>query len=129
MSHEFLVLAETGESEIACHKDFLHRKLSDTEIDFDADLQPIVDDYTSQYAATDEKRDLNAEAKLGEDLVNARGIEVGHIFNFGTKYSKPLALVEKGRLFLIKKCENRWCKIETGRYSGWIEKKRLKGRL
>ncbi len=90
MSHEFLILAETGESEIACHKDFLHRKLSDTEIDFDADLQPIVDDYTGQYAATDEKRDLNTEAKLGEDLVNARGIEVGHIFNFGTKYSKPL---------------------------------------
>ncbi len=90
MSHEFLILADTGESEIACHKDFLDRKLSDTEIDFESDLQPIVDSYTSQYAATDEKREADAEAVLGDDLVTARGIEVGHIFYFGTKYSKPL---------------------------------------
>ena len=90
MSHEFLILAETGESEIACHKDFLDRKLSDTNIDYDDDLQPIVDSYTNQYAATDEKRDKETEFALGEDLINARGIEVGHIFNFGTKYSKPL---------------------------------------
>jgi len=90
MSHEFLILADTGESEIACHKDFLDRRLTGTEIDFDADLQPIVDSYTSQYAATDEKRDSAAEAALGDDLVTARGIEVGHIFYFGTKYSEPL---------------------------------------
>ncbi|MDP6896211.1 MAG: proline--tRNA ligase, partial [Rhodospirillales bacterium] len=90
MSHEFLILADTGESEIACHKDFLDRKLSDTDIDFESDLQPIVDSYTSQYAATDEKREADAEAALGDDLVTARGIEVGHIFYFGTKYSKPL---------------------------------------
>ena len=90
MSHEFLILAETGESEIACHKDFLNRKLSETDIDFESDLQPIVDSYTSQYAATDEKREADAEAALGDDLVTARGIEVGHIFYFGTKYSKPL---------------------------------------
>ncbi|MBB55249.1 MAG: proline--tRNA ligase [Magnetovibrio sp.] len=90
MSHEFLILADTGEGEIACHKDFLDRKLSDTEIDFESDLQPIVDSYTSQYAATDEKREADAEAVLGDDLVTARGIEVGHIFYFGTKYSKPL---------------------------------------
>ena len=90
MSHEFLILADTGESEIACHKDFLDRKLSDTDIDFESDLQPIVDSYTSQYAATDEKREADVEAALGDDLVTARGIEVGHIFYFGTKYSKPL---------------------------------------
>ena len=90
MSHEFLILAETGESEIACHRDFLNRKLSNTKINYDEDLQLIVNDYTKQYAATDEKRDANAEAALGDDLMNARGIEVGHIFYFGTKYSKPL---------------------------------------
>ena len=90
MSHEFLILAETGESEIACHRDFLNRKLSNTKINYDEDLQLIVNDYTNQYAATDEKRDANAEAALGDDLMNARGIEVGHIFYFGTKYSKPL---------------------------------------
>ena len=90
MSHEFLILADTGESEIACHKDFLNRKLSETDIDFESDLQPIVDSYPSQYAATDEKREADVEAALGDDLVSARGIEVGHIFYFGTKYSKPL---------------------------------------
>jgi len=90
MSHEFLILADTGESEIACHKDFLDRRLTETEIDFEADLQPMVDSYTNQYAATDEKRDADAEAALGDDLVTARGIEVGHIFYFGTKYSEPL---------------------------------------
>ena len=90
MSHEFLILAETGESEIACHKDFLNRTLSGTNIDYEGNLQPIIDKYTNQYAATDEKRDLDIEASLGDELVIARGIEVGHIFNFGTKYSTPL---------------------------------------
>ena len=51
------------------------------------------------------------------------------IFKNPSEYSKPLASLEKGRLCLIKKCKKQWCKIETGRYSGWIEKKRLKGRL
>ena len=86
MSHEFLILAETGESEIACHRDFLTRKLSNKKINYDEDLQLMVNDYTNQYAATDEKRDPNAEAALGEDLMQARGIEVGHIFYFGTKF-------------------------------------------
>ena len=93
MSHEFLILADTGESEIACHKDFLDRSLAASDIDFDGNLQPIVDSYTSQYAATDEKRDAAAEAALGGDLVTARGIEVGHIFYFGTKYSEKLGAV------------------------------------
>ena len=90
MSHEFLILADTGESELACHKDFMSMSLGDEEIDFDGDLQPIVDRFTSKYAATDEKREPDKEAGLGDDLVTARGIEVGHIFHFGTKYSDPL---------------------------------------
>ncbi len=90
MSHEFLILADTGESEIACHRDFLNMSLMNEEIDFDGDLQPIVNRFTDKYAATDEKRDPEVEKALGEDLLKARGIEVGHIFNFGTKYSEPL---------------------------------------
>jgi prolyl-tRNA synthetase len=93
MSHEFLILAETGESEIACHKDLLGKRWADRDIDFDGDLQPIVDEFTSQYAATDEKRDGDKEKALGADLVTARGIEVGHIFYFGTKYSAKLGAV------------------------------------
>jgi prolyl-tRNA synthetase len=93
MSHEFLILAETGESEIACHSDFLDMSWGQSEIDFEGDLQPIVDRFTKQYAATDEKRDLGKEKALGADLVTARGIEVGHIFYFGTKYSEKLGAV------------------------------------
>ena len=44
-------------------------------------------------------------------------------------YSKPLAMLEIGRLCLIKKCKNNWCKVRTGEYSGWVEKQNLKGRL
>ena len=44
-------------------------------------------------------------------------------------YSKPLAMLEIGRLCLIKKCKNNWCKVRTGKYSGWVEKQNLKGRL
>ncbi len=96
MSHEFLILAETGESEIACHRDFVEMSMANETIDFDGDLQPIVDRFTSKYAATDEKRDPEAEKALGADLVTARGIEVGHIFNFGTKYSKPMGATVAG---------------------------------
>ena len=96
MSHEFLILAETGESEIACHRDFIDMSWSDYEVDFDGDLQPVVDKFTNQYAATDEKRDPEAEKALGDDLITARGIEVGHIFYFGDKYSSKLGAVVTG---------------------------------
>ncbi len=96
MSHEFLILADTGESEIACHRDFIDMSWTDSDLDFDADLQPVVDTFTGKYAATDEKRDPAAEQALGEDLITARGIEVGHIFYFGTKYSEKLGAVVTG---------------------------------
>ena len=51
------------------------------------------------------------------------------IFKKPSKYSKPIALVEKGRLLIIKKCKNAWCKINSEEYTGWVEKKNLKGRL
>ena len=51
------------------------------------------------------------------------------IFKKPSLFSKPLVILEKGRLCLIKKCKNNWCKVKTGNYLGWIEKQNLKGRL
>lgn len=90
MSHEFLILADTGESEVFCHKDILSFDLPKDNIDYNEDFQPIVDKWTELYAATDEKHNLSQESLLAEDLVSARGIEVGHIFYFGTKYSEAM---------------------------------------
>ncbi len=96
LSHEFIILAETGESEVFCHKDLLEFDVLGEEVDYDADLQPVVDRWTGLYAATDEKHDPAEAEKLGDRLVNARGIEVGHIFYFGTKYSKAMNAVVAG---------------------------------
>jgi SH3-like domain-containing protein len=51
------------------------------------------------------------------------------MFKSSTIYSKPLAILEKGRLCLITKCKDDWCKIKVEKYSGWIEKKSLWGNL
>lgn len=91
MTHEFIVLADTGESEVFCHKNFLDLPIPAEDIDFDSDLTPWVDKYTANYAATEEMHDEAAFSAIPEsDRVSARGIEVGHIFYFGTKYSEPL---------------------------------------
>ena len=95
MSHEFVILADTGESEVGCHRDFLENEWLNT-IDLEGDLQVVVDSFTDKYAATDDERDLDIEGSLGDDLVVARGIEVGHIFFFGTKYSKAFNAVVTG---------------------------------
>ena len=90
MSHEFVILAETGESEVFCHKDWIGRSLDAGKIDYDADLQPVVDRFTELYAATDDKHDAKGCGVAPADLITTRGIEVGHIFYFGTKYSAPM---------------------------------------
>jgi prolyl-tRNA synthetase len=91
MSHEFIILADTGESAVFCHKDILEFSLGDSRPDYSGDLQPIVDKWTSLYAATDEKRDEAKEKTLGAgNVISTRGIEVGHIFYFGTKYSQAM---------------------------------------
>lgn len=92
LSHEFIILADTGESEVFCHQDFLNRDVLAEEFDEESDLQPVVDSWTSIYAATDEQHDpARFESEVPADKrVSARGIEVGHIFFFGDKYSKPL---------------------------------------
>ncbi|MDA1323302.1 MAG: proline--tRNA ligase [Proteobacteria bacterium] len=90
LSHEFIILAETGESEVYCHKDYLTFDPLAAGIDYEADLQPVVDQWTSLYAATDEKHDPASVDAIGDALLQARGIEVGHIFYFGTKYSRAM---------------------------------------
>ena len=51
-----------------------------------------------------------------------------YIFKKPSKFSKPVVKAKAGRLLLIKKCEKSWCKIETGKYSGWVEARNLWGR-
>ncbi len=92
LSHEFIILAETGESSVFCHRQLTNRDVLNETIDYQADLQPMVDSWTAPYAATD---DMHDEAKFeaevpAEERIEARGIEVGHIFFFGTKYSEKL---------------------------------------
>jgi len=89
LSHEFLILAETGESEVFCHKDLVD--MPAPGVVADADLQSVVDTRTSLYARTDEMHEADEFAKVPEDKqLSARGIEVGHIFFFGDKYSKAM---------------------------------------
>lgn len=93
LSHEFIILASTGESEVFCHKDYLDFAVPPASTDFDdvAGLQATVERWTSLYAATSEMHDAAAFAAIAaERQVSARGIEVGHIFYFGTKYSEPM---------------------------------------
>jgi prolyl-tRNA synthetase len=99
LSHEFIILASTGESEVFCHRDYLDFPVPEANVDFDdvGGLQTIVDKWTSLYAATSEKHEADKFAKLPADKqMSARGIEVGHIFHFGTKYSEPMKAVVNG---------------------------------
>jgi len=99
LSHEFIILADTGESEVFCHSDYLDFEVPGPHVDFGnvSGLQGIVDLWTSLYAATSDKHDEAAFTKFpAEKRLSARGIEVGHIFYFGTKYSAPMKAVVAG---------------------------------
>ncbi|HEY5337922.1 MAG TPA: proline--tRNA ligase [Rhizomicrobium sp.] len=98
LSHEFIVLAETGESQVYCHKDLLDMPVPGEDVDFDADLSPIVQQRTNLYAATSDVHDEERfEKEVPEDKrVSARGIEVGQVFYFGTKYSVPMKALVTG---------------------------------
>jgi prolyl-tRNA synthetase len=92
LSHEFIVLAETGESGVYCDRRVLALEVPDADLDYGADLAPIVDKWTGFYAATEDVHDSEryaSEVPEG-DRLHTRGIEVGQVFYFGTKYSKPL---------------------------------------
>ena len=89
MSHEFIILAETGESGVYFHKDWLNADLV-TQVNYDEDLQPVIDRFTSLYARADEMHDPDQCPVPADELMSLRGIEVGHIFYFGEKYSAAM---------------------------------------
>ena len=95
MSHEFIILAETGESGVYFHKDWLQANLL-ADIDYDANLQPFVDKFTALYARADEKHNPQDCPVGDQDLMTMRGIEIGHIFYFGTKYSAAMGAMVSG---------------------------------
>ncbi len=99
-SHEFLILADTGESEVFFDRDFYDMDWTNFDIDYDdvGKVAKLVEDFTSKYAATDEKHDkAEFESRVPEARrLTGRGIEVGHIFFFGAKYSEPLGCLVQG---------------------------------
>jgi prolyl-tRNA synthetase len=98
-SHEFLILADTGESQVFFDRAFYDMDWSAFSIDYDdvAAVSRVVEDFTSKYAATDEKHEAAEFEKIPESRrLTGRGIEVGHIFFFGSKYSEPLGCVVQG---------------------------------
>jgi prolyl-tRNA synthetase len=94
LSHEFIVLAPTGESEVYFDKAWHDDGQSYEHLPFGYDdasaLHSWIETQVQVYAATDEKRDLEREGQIGDALVSGRGVEVGHIFYFGTKYTKAM---------------------------------------
>jgi prolyl-tRNA synthetase len=92
LSHEFIILADTGESAVFCDSALVDMPPPGTDLDFWRDLKPEFDKRTALYAATEEMHDAARFEKEvpAERRLSARGIEVGHIFYFGTKYSAPM---------------------------------------
>ncbi|MGR3461029.1 MAG: proline--tRNA ligase [Roseovarius sp.] len=98
-THEFLVLAETGESEVFYDSTITDLKFGAREIDYDdpAQCRAVLEEFTSRYARTDETHDETLFNDIPEDRRRvARGIEVGQIFYFGTKYSEPMGATVQG---------------------------------
>jgi prolyl-tRNA synthetase len=99
LSHEFIILAPTGESQVYYDAAFEEIDYSSGAISHESaeDLQRFFEQMTTHYAATDEKHDPNAWAEVAtERRREGRGIEVGHIFYFGTKYSEPMGFKVAG---------------------------------
>jgi prolyl-tRNA synthetase len=98
LSHEFIVLAETGESAVYCDKNVLDLPIPDETVDYDGDLTPIIRQWTTPYAATSDVHDAaRFETEVpAERRIHTRGIEVGQIFYFGTKYSDAMKAAVAG---------------------------------
>ena len=110
LSHEFIILADTGESQIFTSKKILDLKISDFENDSKS-LAKMVKSYTDIYSASDEKfnqSDFDKSVEKKDQLVT-KGIEVGHIFYFGDKYSKPMKA-------LVNSSEGKNITVEMGSY-------------
>lgn len=98
LSHEFIVLAETGKSGVFINRDVLDLPVPGEDVDYESDLTPIIKQWTSVYAATE---DVHDAARFEQEVpeakrLNTRGIEVGQIFYFGTKYSEPMKAMVAG---------------------------------
>jgi prolyl-tRNA synthetase len=98
LSHEFIVLANTGESQVFLDRRMLDLPVPGADVHYYGDLEPIVADWTRLYAATEDVHDpARYEAQTPEaDRITARGIEVGQTFFFGDKYSRPMKAVVSG---------------------------------
>jgi prolyl-tRNA synthetase len=98
LSHEFIVLAQTGESAVFLDRRMLDLPVPGEDVDYDGDLGGVVADWTRLYAATEDVHDpARYEAETAEaDRLTARGIEVGQTFFFGDKYSTPMKAVVSG---------------------------------
>ncbi len=99
LSHEFIILASTGESEVFADKAVLDQPTPAVDTDFDSReaLDAIFKAWTTPYTATSEMHDEAAYHSVPEERkISARGIEVGHIFYFGTKYSEPMKATVTG---------------------------------
>ncbi|MCE8510275.1 proline--tRNA ligase [Ruegeria pomeroyi] len=98
-THEFLVLADTGESEVFYDSAITDLSFGDRKIDYDdhAQCQAVLEEFTSRYARTDETHDEAVFNEIPEERRRvARGIEVGQIFYFGTEYSEKLGAMVQG---------------------------------
>ena len=98
LSHEFIILADTGESEVFCDRDLVEMSVPDASTDYGQDLRGTVERWTSKYAATSEMHDADRfEREVpAERRLSARGIEIGHIFYFGTKYTAKMKCQVQG---------------------------------
>jgi prolyl-tRNA synthetase len=98
LSHEFIILADTGESGVYCHKDILDIPVPGDDVNYNSDLTPLISRYTDFYAATEDVHDAaRFEKEVPADKrVHTRGIEVGQVFYFGTKYSMPMKATVSG---------------------------------
>jgi prolyl-tRNA synthetase len=98
LSHEFIILAETGESGVYCNKDVLEIAPPGDDIDYDSDLTQHIQPWTELYAATEDVHDPERfEREVPADKrLHTRGIEVGQIFYFGTKYSDAMNAMVAG---------------------------------
>jgi prolyl-tRNA synthetase len=92
LSHEFIVLADTGESVVYCDQRVLDLTAPDETLDYAGDLTPVIEAWTRLYAATEDVHDADRyEREVAEtNRRETRGIEVGQVFFFGDKYSKPM---------------------------------------
>ena len=92
LSHEFIILADTGESDVYLDKNILGENIPNIKYDEPLAISDLVDKLTSYYTAADDKHneDIYIKSVKENDRLKTRGIEVGHLFYFGNKYSKPL---------------------------------------